>query len=184
MRMFKYCWVWEKTRATGHLQAKMQPMKKTEDIVVFCLNLCQYNPQNLIKGVFNNSRPSKAKKRGGDVVYGQERVYGKSYFTNYPNNIIKIGNPNNNTVHPTQKPVALMKYLIKTYTSKGETVLDFTCGSGTTLVAAKQLGRRYIGIEIEPKYVKIAMQRLALTGESTKDERIAADLPLDFTDMI
>jgi len=160
MKMFKYCWVWEKTRATGHLNAKKRPMMSTEDVSVFCEGQNTYNPQGLIEGKFNNNRPSKDKKRLGNCVYGQEKQYGISKYANYPNNILKFSNPNNHTVHPTQKPVALMEYLIKTYTNEGELVLDFTCGSGTTCVACLNTGRNYIGIEISEKYCEIARQRI------------------------
>lgn len=165
MKMFKYCWVWEKTRAAGHLNAKKQPMRKTEDVVVFFGSQCIYNPQGLIKGKFNNSSPCKANKRGGETVYGQERVYGLSAYKNYPHNILKFSNPNNDTIHPTQKPVALMEYLIKTYTNEGETVLDFTMGSGTTGVACKLLNRNFIGIELSEEYFKIAQNRINQTEQ-------------------
>jgi len=160
MKMFKYCWVWEKTKATGHLNAKKQPMRKTEDVLVFYSKQCLYNPQGLIEGEFDNSRPCKANKRDGNTVYGQERVYGKSKFTNYPMNLVEFSNPNNHTVHPTQKPVALMEYLIKTYTNEGEIVLDFAAGSCTTAVAAYRTNRKYIMIEQEEKYVQIGRKRI------------------------
>ena len=166
MKMFKYCWVWEKTKATGHLNAKRQPMRKTEDVLVFYAKQCTYNPQGLIEGDFDNSRPCKAEKRDGNTVYGQEREYGKSKFTNYPMNLVKFSNPNNHTIHPTQKPVALMEYLIKTYTNKDETVLDFTCGSGTTCVACVNTNRQYIGIEQDEKYVEIARKRVQEAKDS------------------
>jgi len=163
MKMFKYCWVWKKSRPTGHLNAKKQPMRKTEDICVYYSKQCNYNPQGLIMGVFNNTRPAKSNKVKGEGVHGQERSdFGMSKFTNYPINIITVNNEHNvgNKIHPTQKPVALMEYLIKTYTNESETVLDFTMGSGTTGVACKNLNRDFIGIELDEKYFNIAKERI------------------------
>jgi len=163
IKNYKYDWVWKKTKPSGHLNAKKQPMRKTEAVSVFYKKQCIYNPQGLIEGVFNNNRPSRAKKTNGDYVHGKEREIGLSKFTNYPNNILEFPNPNNKTVHPTQKPVALMEYLIKTYTNEGEAVLDFTMGSGTTGVACKNLNRNFIGIELDKKYFKIATNRINST---------------------
>ena len=163
IKMFKYCWVWEKSRLNGHLNAKKQPMRKTEDICVYYSNQCTYNPQDLIRGVFNNTRPAKANKVKGEGVHGQERSdFGTSSFTNYPINILKFNNEHNvgENIHPTQKPVALFEYLIKTYTNEGDLVLDNAAGSGTTGVACKNLNRNYILIEKEIEYCKIAEQRL------------------------
>jgi len=161
IKNYKYDWIWEKSKPSGHLNAKKQPMRKTETISAFYKKQCTYNPQGLIEGVFNNNRPSRAKKTKGDYVHGKEREIGLSKFTNYPNNILEFSNPNNKTVHPTQKPVDLMEYLIKTYTNEGETVLDFTMGSGSTGVACKNLGRSFIGIEQDEKYFNIAKERIA-----------------------
>jgi site-specific DNA-methyltransferase (adenine-specific) len=162
-KWFRYCWVWEKSRPTGHLNAKKQPMRKTEDICVYYKNQCVYNPQGLIGGIFNNTRPAKANKIKGEGVHGKERSdFGTSLYTNYPMNILKFNNEHNvgKNIHPTQKPVALFEYLIKTYTNEGELVLDNCAGSGTTGVAAKKTGRKYILIEKEEKYCKIAQERL------------------------
>jgi site-specific DNA-methyltransferase (adenine-specific) len=155
-KMFKYCWVWEKTKVTNHLNAKHQPMKKTEDVVVFCKSKSQYYPQGLISCNINcRENKSHHSDNYGDVKVGEY----KQKNTNYPNNIIKITSQSK-TVHPTQKPVALMEYLIKTYTNEGETVLDFTMGSGTTGVAAVNTGRHFIGIELDLDYFKIAERRI------------------------
>ena len=160
IKNYKYDWIWEKTKPSGHLNAKKQPMRKTECISVFYKNQSVYNPQGLIKGEFNNNRPSRGKKTKGNYVHGLEREIGISEYTNYPNNILKFSNPNNNTFHQTQKPLLLMEYLIKTYTNENETVLDFTMGSGSTMVAAQNLKRNGIGIEQDEKYFKIAEQRI------------------------
>ena len=157
---YKYDWVWVKTKPSGHLNAKRQPMRKTELVSVFYKGQANYYPQGLIRGEFNNNRPSRSRKTPGEYVHGQEREIGLSAFTNYPVNILEYSNPNNSSYHPTQKPVALLEYLIKTYTIKGETVLDFTMGSGSTGVAAINIKRKFIGIEKDKGYFKIACERI------------------------
>jgi len=149
----RYSWVWEKTAATGHLNAKRMPMKNAEDVLVFYSKQPIYNPQNIMP--FN-----KITRRGnnGDC-YGKIGSENMQEFTNYPRTIQKFASEGK-TVHSTQKPVALMEYLINTYTNHGETVLDFTMGSGTTGVAASNLGRKFIGIELDQKYFDIAKQRI------------------------
>jgi len=153
VKMFKYCWVWEKNRATGVLNAKRQPLRSIEDVCVF--NAGYYNPQGLIP-CNEVSRNSKS----DSPVYGTGQT--KSYirkWKNYPKQVLRFDSVQR-TVHPTQKPVALMEYLIKTYTNEGETVLDFTMGSGTTGVAAKKLNRSFIGIEMDETYFNIAKERI------------------------
>lgn len=157
LEMFKYCWYWKKNRATGVLNAKKQPLREVEDICVF--NVKQYNPQDLI---IVNRRSRNCKK--DSEVYGKGQT--KSYiqeFTNYPKQLLffDVVQPPN-TQHPTQKPVALMEYLIKTYTHENETVLDFCMGSGTSGIAAKNTGRKFIGIEKDAGYFEIAKQRLGV----------------------
>lgn len=153
IEMLRYSWVWRKTAATGHLNAKRMPMKNHEDVLVFYAKQPTYNPQGL-------SDFGRAVKRGGNGgCYGDS---GKKNFqekTGYPRTVQEFGSAGK-TVHPTQKPVALMEYLIKTYTNEGETVLDFTVGSGTTGVAAKNLGRNFIGIELDETYFNIAKERI------------------------
>ena len=163
MKMFKYCWVWDKVRGTNFFAAKFQPLNNTEDILVFSTGGCNngtknpvpYNPQGIKETLKKN-------KYGGGKVGKAHGALEKSYTqttTNYPFKILKIPYEKA-TVHPTQKPVALMEYLIKTYTNEGETVLDFTMGSGTTGVACKNLDRNFIGIELDPDYFKIAEKRI------------------------
>ncbi|MCK5018177.1 MAG: site-specific DNA-methyltransferase [Candidatus Peribacteraceae bacterium] len=162
MKMFRYCWIWEKTRVSGFLDCRRRPLLNYEDICVFSHKQTIYNPQGVIHGKFKNSRPCK-----NNPKYMEGKVYGNIKQTkfatqrNYPRRIIKISNPNNKTLHPTQKPVALMEYLIKTYTNEGELVLDFTIGSGTTAVACINTGRNFIGIERDEKYCEIANKRIA-----------------------
>jgi site-specific DNA-methyltransferase (adenine-specific) len=158
MEMFKYCWVWEKSRITGVLNAKKQPLRCIEDIVVFYDKQCTYNPQGIIK--CNRITSTGDNGKGNSDNYGKVKIgkY-KQTQTRYPNQILKFKSEIH-TVHPTQKPVALMEYLINTYTNKGETVLDFTMGSGTTGVACKKLKRNFIGIELDKKYYDIAVKRI------------------------
>jgi len=154
VKMFKYCWVWEKNRATGVLNAKRQPLRSVEDICVFGAGF--YNPQGLV----SCNEPSRNGKTESPVYgTGQNKSYIQQW-TNYPKQVLKFDSVQR-TVHPTQKPVALMKYLIRTYTNEGETVLDFTMGSGTTGVACKNLNRDFIGIELDEEYFKIAEERIA-----------------------
>ncbi len=172
MSMFKYCWVWRKNRPSGFAQAKNKPMSQHEDICVFSSGVTvhksqskrrmPYNPQGLKridKVVKNNSGTmdkdsSFARRKNAVDTYKQE-------FTGYPNTVLDFDCENG--LHPTQKPVALMEYLIKTYTNEGETVLDFTMGSGTTGVACKNLNREFIGIEKDEKYFNIAKHRIDAT---------------------
>jgi len=154
MKGFKYCWVWNKKAFANQMLAKKQPLRITEDVVVF--NSKVYQPQGLIE-------VNKVTKQGSKVtdnVGGGTRK--KSYVqthTNYPRNILEFSKDRPST-HPTQKPVALMEYLIKTYTNEGETVLDFTMGSGTTGVACKNLNRNFTGIEMDEEYFKLAKERI------------------------
>lgn len=174
LKMFKYCWVWEKTRASGHIHAKNKPMKKHEDVVVFSGGVTihkgqsakrmLYNPQGLIEVNKTSYRPSRG-EAGSDVVAGLRPSHKKTLkvtHENYPASVIKINSEHNvGAYHPTQKPVALMEYMIKTYTNEGDTVLDFTMGSGTTGVACKNLSRNFIGIELDEQYFKIAQDRIS-----------------------
>jgi site-specific DNA-methyltransferase (adenine-specific) len=153
MKMFKYCWVWKKSKPTGHLNAKKQPLKTYEDVVVFYGKQCCYNPQ----GVKPTSKMVSRTNRGN---YGECSATTHQTVTGYPRNLVEF--PSVDGVHQTQKPVALMEYLIKTYTNEGETVLDFAAGSGTTGVACKNLNRNFIGIEMDEGYFEIAKKRIGV----------------------
>ena len=159
LKMLRYEWVWQKTKASGHLNAKKMPMKNHENILVFYKKLPTYNPQGLIDGEFNNSRP--ALNREG-TNYGKETSnFGTSTKGNYPKTVQLFANPSGkNHLHPTQKPVALFEYLIKTYTNKGETVLDNCMGSGTTAIACLNTDRQYIGFELDETYHKLSLERI------------------------
>lgn len=169
MKMFKYCWVWHKTRPSNFPLAKRQPMKYHEDIVVFGVKSPSYFPQ-MVKG-------DKVRKKGKNDGYrgfnsGLERhdYLDKEYTDFYPSTIQTFTNHNGGLVHPTQKPVALMEYLIKTYTNEGETVLDFTAGSFTTGVACVNLDRKFIGIEMDEKYFEIGSNRVLEAVKEKSDE--------------
>jgi len=167
-KMFKYEWVWNKVVPTGHLNAKRQPMRLHENICVFYKKQCTYNRQMTDKPK-EYQRPNR--KQVKDAFY-ETKNYGDAkrgfaedsdHTKTNPKTIIEISNGNGYSKkgnHPTQKPVALMEYLIKTYTNENETVLDFTMGSGSTGVAAKNTNRSFIGIEQDPNYFKIAKERI------------------------
>lgn len=162
IKQYKYSWVWDKmTQPSGHLNAKKQPMKRTEDITVFCKSVASYYP------IMWESKPV-SHKGGQDKstgVFGVNRVveYNKR-SERYPIDLICFQKvqTRTNRLHPTQKPVDLMEYLIKTYSNEGDTVLDFAMGSGTTGVACGNLGRRFIGCDsdVEHGYFQIAQQRI------------------------
>ena len=168
LSMLQYSWYWKKSRPTGHLNAKKRPMNEVEDILVFYKNQPTYNPQNLtkIQKVLKNSKSDMARglttNPTSTVTGGITREEYIQEYTNYPRQILQF-NSEGMTVHPTQKPVALIEYLIKTYTNEGDTVLDFTMGSGTTGVACKNTNRNFIGIELDKTYFDIASKRIAET---------------------
>lgn len=157
---FKYCWVWKKSQAVGHLNAWKQPMRNTEDIAVFYKNQCIYNPE-LIDKKPENIRPQTKRTKTSDN-YGNHGldVFKCPANKSMPATIIEFNNEQG-TIHPTQKPVALFEYLIRTYTNEGDTVMDNCLGSGTTAIAAENTGRRWIGIERDPTYFGLACDRIA-----------------------
>ena len=157
IKMFKYCWVWEKEQGGNFQLAKKQPLKVHEDICVFYMRQTKYNPQGLVDCEIKKSNNGKGGSLGHCSSESKRAKY-KQTKTGYPRTIQKFGR--NRGLHPTQKPVALMEYLIKTYTNERETVLDFTMGSGTTGVAAKNLKRKFIGIEMDENYFNIAQERI------------------------
>ena len=156
-KMFRYCWVWEKEQGVNFQHAKRQPLKVHEDVCVFSLSAPTYNPQGLIACEIKKSNKFKGGNLGHCGSEAKRKEY-KQLFSNYPKSIQKFNRQRG--LHPTQKPVALMEYLVRTYTNEGETVLDFTMGSGTTGVAAKNLSRKFIGIELDEEYFKIAARRI------------------------
>ena len=158
-KMFKYELIWDKVQGKQPFLAKIQPMKSHENIIVFAKSKTKYNPQ-MWKG-----KPY-TDKRAGQLIktthwVGHKRMDYENKSDRYPITIIKANNPNRAGQHPTQKPVALFEYLIKTYTNEGDLVLDNVAGSGTTGVACQNTGRNFILMEQEPEYVEIIKQRLA-----------------------
>jgi len=159
MREFKYCWVWDKVIGRGHLVAKKRPMAQHEDVAVFYQQAPRYSPQMVEKAKPQKGRKYAASatdvisqsKFGGEVV---ERTH------SYPKTILTFP-PEGKTQHPTQKPVALMEYLIRTYTNEGDTVLDNCAGSFTTAIACINTNRKYICIEKDEKYFEIGKNRIA-----------------------
>ena len=160
MKMFKYCWVWEKQQGTNPMLAKKQAMKCHEDVVVFYKKQCIYNPQMTYSKPYSGFTSSN-NKTTGEIMGKSKSIHRDNPLgTRYPRSVQQFNTERKKGGHPTQKPVALMEYLIKTYTNEGETVLDFTMGSGTTGVAAKNLNRGFIGIELDETYFELAKERI------------------------
>lgn len=153
IKMFKYCWVWDKKRVSNPQLAKYQPLKCHEDVIVFSNGggKTPYFPQGLVD--IEKSR----KKDTSNLGHCVRKAYVQTK-TGYPKSIQQFSFEQG--LHPTQKPVALLEYLIKTYTQEGETILDFTMGSGSTGVACVNTGRNFIGIELDENYFNIAKQRI------------------------
>jgi site-specific DNA-methyltransferase (adenine-specific) len=151
----KYEWIWIKENSTGFLNAKKSPLKKHENILIFYEKQPTYNPQ------FRVGEPYKAKQGTKSTNYGDVNP---GYFTvntgvRYPNSILEFSR-DKNKLHPTQKPVALFEYLIKTYTNEGNAVLDNCMGSGTTAIACLNTNRNYIGFETDQKYFDVSQERI------------------------
>ncbi len=175
LEMFKYQWVWEKSQAVGHLNAWRRPMRQHEDIAVFSKLTPPYFPIITDKPK-ENQRPVTTRTKQSDN-YGNcdLNIHKCPSDKSMPRSILKFSNAQN-TVHPTQKPVALMEYLIKTYTNEGQTVMDNCMGSGTTGVACINTKRNFIGMEQESKYFDISVSRISATIDDQKP-----DLTLEFS---
>ena len=160
IKNFKYDWIWDKRIPSGMSYARFQPMRQTENISVFCNGKTVYNPQMVKRdkpikkggNKYSPSAPIQACKEGKD--------FKKTYEYKNPINLIVFDKIRKGSLHPTQKPVALLEYLIRKYTNEGETVLDFTMGSGSTGVACVNTNRNFIGIELDEEYFKIAENRI------------------------
>lgn len=169
LKLYKYSWIWEKPRPGGFVNARLKPLKNLEDICVFSKgntangskSNMRYFPQDLIKVDKKWKRPTHYSGSEGVSPHRETHALERTIeFTNYPRQILRYDNPNKNVLHPTQKPVDLLEYLIKTYTENGDTVLDNCMGSGSTGVAAINLNRNFIGYEKEQKYFDIAQERI------------------------
>ena len=161
-KMFKYDWIWQKPKGTGHLNAKKQPMRDKEDILVFYKKQCTYNPQ-MTEGTPYKDKAGKDHTKSTSMTgsYGKYTNYREvNKGVRYPKQVQQFGVVERGTVHPTQKPLDLIEYMIKTYTNEGDLILDNTCGSGTTGLGAKNLNRNYIMMEQDPKYYEIACKRV------------------------
>lgn len=183
--MFKYDWVWEKTRPSGFLHVKYQPMRIHESIVVFGLGRAShgtgvalsYNPQ------FRAGTPYKERARKRSFAQGGARLGRNTEMsipvdnigTRYPSSVLKFANDNNGSIHPTQKPLALLEYLVKTYTNPCDTVLDFTFGSATCGVACLATGRSFIGIEKDAEYFKLGSDRMQAKREELQNTLFSYD---------
>ncbi len=171
--IFKYEWIWDKVSGKDFYQAKKRPLKQHENILIFSKGNTIYNPQMYEADKKNiRDRTKNNTKAQQDTIYGDLKEYTsqKDERKRYPGSIFIHSYQENELhyskrLHNTQKPVALMEYLIKTYTNEGETVLDFTMGSGTTGVACKNLNRNFIGIEMDAEYFKIAEARINVAGD-------------------
>jgi site-specific DNA-methyltransferase (adenine-specific) len=160
IQRFRYDWVWRKPKATGHLNAKKMPMRDKEDVLVFYKSQPTYNPQFGVGEPYGN-KAGKVKSNGLSDNYGDFGTYREgSDGKRYPKQVIHFPVVERDGQHPTQKPVALFKYLIRTYTDEGMTVLDNCAGSGTTAVAAENTGRKWICIERDPAYYYAACARV------------------------
>lgn len=151
----KYEWIWNKLSPTGHLNAKKMPMKKTENVLVFYEKLGTYNPQGL---VYNPRIKKRNSKSEGSSNYGKHADENFSEYSGYPTNILEFMRESG--LHPTQKPVALFEYLIKTYTNEGELVLDNCSGSGTTAIACINTNRKFLCMEMDETYYNKSLERI------------------------
>ena len=167
-REFRHHWVWEKNKATGHLNAKRAPMKAHEDVLVFCDKAPPYSPQMTT----GHARKTATRTRGKDPtpVYGFQAMVEQRYDSTvrYPRTVQLfpiINNDDPAKVHSTQKPVGLLAYLLRTYTKPGDLVLDFACGSGSTGEACSMEGRGFIGIEKLSDFAEHARRRIGAEQE-------------------
>ena len=163
---YKYNYTWVKSKSTNFLNAKKQPLRRFEDVCIFYKKQCTYNPQMIEreKPRIDNYSVEKEYVGDGSQVYGTHKRVSNVYTHYYPTNIQEFSNADQTKAyHPTQKPVPLFEYLIKTYTNEGELVLDNCMGSGTTGVACKNLNRKFIGIELDENYFNLAKERIEST---------------------
>lgn len=158
-KAFRYCWYWLKNTPTGFTYARYQPMRKVEDVCVFYRKHPTYNPQGL--QIAEKPKTRRKKWRRTDSIYHTDTLMNEytTKYTNWPKNVLQFDSERG--YHPTQKPVPLLEYLVRTYTNEGDTVLDNCMGSGSTGVAvARTGGRKFIGIEKNSKYFEIAKKRI------------------------
>lgn len=162
---FRYEWVWEKTSAKGHLSAALRPLRAHELVLVFFANQPTYNPQKWKIDEALRTKRKTLTMTGSVGAYGSEKKQRKlDDGSRFPRSVVKVGNASSKVaarnMHPTQKPLELMEYLVKTYTNEGDVVLDNCMGSGTTGLACKNTARRFIGMELDSLYFDIASTRI------------------------
>ena len=161
LKMLKYEWIWEKTSATGHLNAKKMPMKAHENILVFYKKPPTYNPQKTTGHERKVSTAKHKRNSKNSSNYGESSATTYDSTERYPRSVQLFStDKQKSSLHPTQKPVALFEYLIRTYSNEGETVLDNCMGSGTTAVACMNTNRSYIGFELDRDYYELANERI------------------------
>ena len=167
LKIFRYEWIWEKTQATGFFNAKKMPMKAHENILVFYKNLPTYNPQKTQGHKPMNSYCKKASVQNKTECYGlvNQDMSGGGDTERYPRSVLRYASDKQQNkftewMHSSQKPLALCEYIVKTYTNEGDLVLDTCSGSGTTCLAAQNLNRRFIGMELEPRFYEASNKRL------------------------
>jgi site-specific DNA-methyltransferase (adenine-specific) len=171
-KMFKYIWTWNKKQGANFITSHYQPLRITEDVCVFGKYACSYNREDKVMKYnpqFSRGKPYKCvsgKQKQASIIRegkkGWQDIQGTLTVSNgerFPTNVLEFPK-DKDKLHPTQKPVALLEYLIKTYTNEGDTVLDNCMGSGSTGVACVKTGRRFIGMELDEKYVEVAKQRI------------------------
>lgn len=169
IKYLKYEWIWQKSKATGHLNAKKQPMKNHENVLVFYKKQCIYNPQDIVL----LDEPLNIKPKKTTTNYGKHDAPHVREYTNYPRSIKEFSSEGK-TIHPTQKPVELFEYMIKTYTNEGAVVLDNCSGSGTTAIAAIRSNRKFICMEMNEEYYNKSVDRV-------NDEYTAKNSQLKFS---
>ena len=187
IKNFRYDWIWVKNGVTNVGNAKKMPLRNYESVVVFYRNPCLYNPQGLI---YDPRKKKNGKSVGGETMRGSIedsankgalRTAGHEYvqeYTNYPRQTLEIKQNSRNKIHPTQKPVELFEYLIRTYTNEGDLVLDNTAGSGTTAIAAENTGRKWVCIEQSEEYATKAVERI-VNHEMTLQEKPTSEVQID-----
>ena len=159
LKLLKYEWIWEKNKATGFLNSKKMPLKAHENILVFYKKLPTYNPQGLIKKEAPTINKGNRGRMSEVSNYGVANKDAIQEYENYPRDLLKFGvvmRP----IHPTQKPLSLLMYLVRTYTNENQVILDNCMGSGSTGVACVNTNRKFIGIELDDKYFEISKSRL------------------------
>jgi site-specific DNA-methyltransferase (adenine-specific) len=176
LKLFKYDWVWKKPKGTGHLNAKKQPMRDKEDVLVFYKNQCTYNPQWTWGEPYTNLKSGKTAKPSTAEVSGKY-MNGAEYRNGsdgrrYPKQVQEFGVVERGTIHPTEKPVDLFKYFIRTYTNEGELVLDNTAGSGTTAIACLEENRQFIVMEQDPNYFEKIKKRVEDFNKNFKPQTL------------